>query len=293
MSKLIEQRENRRTIEKDIVVLYHANCSDGFGGAWAAWKKFGGRAEYVAVYHQRPSPEGLKGKEIYMIDFTYPSDVLKELVEKNKKVSAIDHHESAEKATKMTEDYSFGLKNSGSVLAWRYFHPDRPIPLMLKYIEDVDLWKFELDDARAVFAYLDLFDFNFKTWDRLAEEIENTERRKEAVEKGRFLLEYQKKLIERVVRTNSEIVEFEGIKTYAVNSPDFRPEVADILMRRLPPIAIVWYQRQNEIMVSLKSDGSVDVSKLAQKYGGGGHVKSAGFILGINSPLPWKDLSNE
>ena len=29
---------------KNIVVIYHADCRDGFGAAYAAWKKFGDRA---------------------------------------------------------------------------------------------------------------------------------------------------------------------------------------------------------------------------------------------------------
>ena len=41
--------------------------------------------------------------------------------------------------------------------------------------------------------------------------------------------------------------------------------------------------------VSLRSDGSVDVSKLAAKFkGGGGHKKSAGFSVDDLSKLPWK-----
>lgn len=30
------------------LVLYHANCADGFGAAFAAWLKLGDEAEYVA-----------------------------------------------------------------------------------------------------------------------------------------------------------------------------------------------------------------------------------------------------
>ena len=32
---------------KNIVIIYHTDCRDGFGAAWAAWKKFGDSATYI------------------------------------------------------------------------------------------------------------------------------------------------------------------------------------------------------------------------------------------------------
>src|SRR3989344_3558851 len=83
MTKFLERREKSRKISKDIVVLYHSNCTDGFGGAWAAWKKFGDKAEYIGVIHQTPVPKGLKNKCIYSVDFTYPEPIVKKLIRKN------------------------------------------------------------------------------------------------------------------------------------------------------------------------------------------------------------------
>ena len=54
---------------KDIIVIYHGECSDGFGGAWAAWKKFGETVDYIGAHHGDEPPVGLVGKEIYFIDF--------------------------------------------------------------------------------------------------------------------------------------------------------------------------------------------------------------------------------
>ena len=133
---------------KNIVILYHAECSDGFGGAWAAWKKFGSRAAYIPLYHHNPPPVGLRGKEVYMIDFTYNEPVVKKLLKENNRVTSIDHHESQESATKLTEKYLYAVDHSGSVLAWKYFHPGKPTPMLLRYIENGDLWKFKIPHAR-------------------------------------------------------------------------------------------------------------------------------------------------
>src|SRR3989344_3757446 len=42
---------------KKIAVLYHGGCPDGFGGAYAAWKKFGNMAEYIPLKHGKPAPK--------------------------------------------------------------------------------------------------------------------------------------------------------------------------------------------------------------------------------------------
>ena len=81
----------RTSNDTNIVVLYHADCKDGFAAAWAAWKKFNGTAQYIPVYHGRPIPEGLEGKEIYMLDFTYDEPYTSQLISANKRVTAIDH----------------------------------------------------------------------------------------------------------------------------------------------------------------------------------------------------------
>jgi hypothetical protein len=43
----------------DTVVIYHADCRDGFGAAYAAWKKFGDNASYIPWRDHAVAPEGL------------------------------------------------------------------------------------------------------------------------------------------------------------------------------------------------------------------------------------------
>ena len=38
-------------------VIYHADCTDGFGAAYSAWKQLGNRAEYHACKHGTPPPD--------------------------------------------------------------------------------------------------------------------------------------------------------------------------------------------------------------------------------------------
>lgn len=272
---------------KNIVILYHADCDDGFGGAWAAWKKFGAKADYFAVQHQEPPPKGLKNKEIYMIDFTYPLPIIKQLMKINKRVTAIDHHESAETETLATKMPLYAVNHSGSTLAWKYFHPKKITPKLLLHVEDSDLFKFKLRNTKEVRSYLRNLPFNFKIWDKLAADFNNAKKHKIIIKTGSELLRYENKLVRDTAENNAELVNFFGHKTYAINSPNFDSQLGEHLYKKLPPMSIIWSKRNGYIKVSLRSDRSVDVSKMAQKFSGGGHIGAAGFKLPGNAKLPW------
>jgi len=53
-------------------ILYHANCPDGFGAAWAAWKKLGPDINYIPVHPGDPAPELSADAEVLMVDVAYP-----------------------------------------------------------------------------------------------------------------------------------------------------------------------------------------------------------------------------
>jgi len=274
----------------DIVILYHKNCTDGFSGAWAAFQKFGGRASYIPIEHNTPPPAGLLGKEIYMIDITFDMPVMKGLIRNNRRVTAIDHHISRKNEVALTYKPLFSNGHSGAVLAWMYFFPGKPAPRLLRHVEDEDIWKFKLPYTREVSAILDLADFDFAVWSRLVRDFEKPPLRRKHIADGKLLLKYQNSLIERLVRHNAQLINFMGIKTLAVNSPNFESEIGNVLRRKLPPMGIVWREKGNRRTFSLRSDSSCDVSKLAGKFGGGGHKKSAGFGMPLSAKLPWKRL---
>lgn len=88
---------------------------------------------------------------------------------------------------------------------------------------------------------------------------------------------------------NAQKVKFEGYAVYALNAPPFfASELGHALAKKLPPIAIVWRQEKRKIKVSLRSNGKVDVSKIAKRYGGGGHKAAAGFAFEAERKFPWK-----
>src|SRR3989344_5040066 len=132
------------------IIIYHNHCGDGFGAAWAAWRKFGRRARYIGAHHGDPLPNGIRGAVVYICDFSYPKEIMRHILKKAERVIVLDHHVSARSSAKMANEYVYDLRHSGSVIAWRYFHPKKAVPAILHYIEDIDLWKFALPKTREI-----------------------------------------------------------------------------------------------------------------------------------------------
>ncbi len=275
---------------KNTIILYHGNCPDGFSGAWAAWKKFGDSADYIGIQHHKATSilEELINKEIYFIDFCYPPDIIKNLIKNNKRVTVIDHHVTAKDVAVITQEHSFDIDQSGAVLAWKYFHPNEPVPTLLKHVEDIDLWKFKILHTREVSNFLETVAFDFQKWDEVVEKMDNPSENQKIVDNGKIIGSYKESLIKKLVDSYSEEVNFAGHKTLAANGPSFfSSDLGSALVKKMPPIGIVWSKKDGKIIVSLRSDGTIDVAEIAQKFGGGGHKAASGFTIELNKPFPW------
>ncbi|MBU6501112.1 MAG: hypothetical protein KGJ89_04480 [Patescibacteria group bacterium] len=274
-------------LSKKIVIIYHGDCPDGFGAAWAAWKKFGARAAYIPVAHHDSSPAGLKNKEIYFLDFVYSANVMAQLMRNNKRVTAIDHHVSAEKVTKMTQDWIYAVHNSGAVLSWKYFHPKKSVPMLLRCIEDRDIWKWRTKNSKKILAIIDLFERKFSVWDKLAKTLENRNVNLDFARKGELLLKHDAMLMQKLLNS-ADKVKFSGKIVYALNAPRyFADDLGQVLSRKLSPFAIVWREENGLMRVSLRANGKADVSKIAKRFGGGGHKNASGFSFPVGRKLPW------
>jgi len=278
--------------DKKIIVMYHGDCSDGFGAAWSAWKKLGDSAQYFPVEPGFPPPEGLKEKDaIYMLDFTYPEEYLKPILRANKRVVGVDHHKTNAAVIGLASDHLFDLNHSGAVLSWAYFHPKKSIPRLLEYIEDVDLWRFKLKDTDSIFTYASIKKRDFEVWSSMAEDFEDPKTLLGYKDKGDVIIKYRDNLVEGIIKENSELVELDGHKTYAVNaSHSFASLLGERLFKKDVHVVARWAYYDGHIHVSLRSDGTVDVSEIAEKFGGGGHKGSAGFRVALKCNFPWKAI---
>lgn len=280
-----------QNFSKKIVIIYHGGCADGFTGAWVAWKKFGDTAHYYGASHAEPPLDYLKGKTIYFIDFCYSVPVVRKLIAQNIRVTVLDHHISTEKATKAATYHRYAVQHSGCVLAWEYFCPGKPVPRFLKHIEDIDLGiPTKLKDSRAVRTLLEIYGLNFAVVSRLMHGLEDAKQRKKLLALGSVVIAYQNRVVKELAYEFAEHVKFAGYEAYAVNSPFLEDYIAQELIKRKPPIGIVWRSIRGTIRVSLRSNGGADVAKIAERFGGGGHAQSSGFTIPSGSKLPWTTL---
>lgn len=280
---------------KDIVIIYHDQCTDGFGAAYAAWKKFGDTATYLPLVVGATLPEGLNGKEIYIVDYSFDLPTLTSLRSQNQLVVVIDHHQSAHGAVTAFAENIFDLEHSGAVLAWQYFHPETPVPRLLLYIEDQDLWKFSLTDHRAVGAALALEPFTFPHFDELATNLEDSDFFAAFRSRGEVAAQVSDKLVEELL-SYRERVQFEGHEVWAVNCARPHRSIVGHRLARLSveandiPLGIVYYRNRGAIHISLRSEGDIDVAVLAEKYGGGGHKHAASIRAESFADLPFTFL---
>lgn len=279
---------------KKIIVFYHSNCPDGFGAAWAAWKKFGNKAGYIPISATQNSGQlrGVKPKKkiVYFLDVCASPKDLESLVKNNKSVIVIDHHETSRDKVRYASESLFDINHSGSVLAWMYFYPGRKVPKFLKYVEAVDLWRFgAMPHTRELSTYAYSKPFDLKVWSSLARDFEKPKKLKRYVEWGKVLTDYEKDLVDSIAR-GAEMIKFGKYKVLAANFSlkKLSSFVGHELCKRVPPFGIVWYMKNDELNVSLRGNGTIDVSKIAEKYGGGGHKNSAGFAIPFKGKFPWK-----
>ncbi len=279
--------------EKEIVVIYHDQCRDGFGAAYAAWKKFGDQAWYLPLKAGIDAPTGLVDKELYIVDFSFSYETLQQLRELNRSVVVIDHHPSAQADVTAWPENIFDLAHSGAVLAWQYFHPTEPVPPLLLYVEDHDLWKFALPDNRAFNAALGLVPTTFAAWDELVARLSEPAELGTFITRGTTIAAFEDQLVNQLLEFK-EWAEFAGHRCYAINiARPYRSIVGHHLAKLSAehggsPLGIVYYRNQGGVNISLRSEGDLNVAELAARYGGGGHKHAASIRVTDFSEVPFK-----
>ncbi len=249
------------------LVVYHGDCPDGFGAAFAAWKRYGDEADYLPVNHGDPPPK-TEGRQVLIADFAYDRRTTERLAESSASLVVLDHHRSSASELAELPYCVFDMNRSGAVMTWQYLH-ETPVPALLRYVQDRDLWRHDLPESEEVSAALRAHDFDFKIWDSIDVEQLRVE--------GRALLRYQRRMVERVA-AHASPVEILGTVVPTVNSAVLQSELGDVLAAG-HPFAGVWWQGSGDMARwSLRSSpGGVDVSLIAARYGGGGHRTAAGF----------------
>lgn len=262
------------------LVCYHANCSDGFAAAWVAQLAIPSVVLLPCFYGQKPPDTS--GKIVFVLDFSW--DELQPMLEMGRaaaQMTVIDHHKTAgpllrDLILRQVEQAAFfDVSRSGARLALDYFFPrgNPDIEWLIDYVQDRDLGRRILPGVDAVSCYLDTLEYRPELWSEAARMGPAA-----MIQAGAPIVAYQRRLVSQLA-DRAELVELGGMTTWAANASVLWSLVAsEILARHGGDFALTYRRRQDgRWEYSLASAGDFDVSVVAQKYGGGGHHRAAGF----------------
>lgn len=254
------------------LILYHAECADGFGAAWAIWRRYPG-AEYRPVKHGEAPPTNLAGHHIVMVDFSYNRPTLEAMAKDAASLVVLDHHITAEQALADLPYAYFDLNKSGAVLGWEWAH-DEPAPWLLRYIQDKDLWHWALPNSREISAALASYPFDFELWTQFEQ--------RELEREGRAILRYENELVTKLA-SQATLVQFEGATVPSVHSSVLTSQIGERLSAD-HPFCLIWHDRNGRRYFSMRSrEDGTDVGAIAASFGGGGHTHAAGFSVPLQA----------
>lgn len=232
-----------------------------------------------------------EGEEVIMVDFSFPMWAMQELKRKAKFVW-IDHHNSAiveAKATAGFVDVSLNGKLCASKaacqLTWEYFHAHTNVPKAVQLIARYDIW--DLDDEVLAMQYglkslavsKDPNDIDF--WTLLFSGLNLAG----VLTKGRAILDYANEHNAKICGYGAFRFywrEFGCLHVLCVNAPNTNSSVFDSITNKdLYDILMVfaWSMPDAKWRVSIyTANKHIDCGALANRFGGGGHRKAAGFI---------------
>lgn len=285
------------SLDKDEIdiVIYHYPCCDGFGSAYIVKRYYQETnntrdIKYIGVGYGSKVPN-VKDKNVLICDYSYPLSVMKKIQCLARSVLIIDHHKTAQHDLKSIDDSCkiFNMDHSGAVLTWKYFYSDIEVPMMLQYIEDIDIWKKELPDNDAFSAWFNTIDTTFELYDTICTCPGELEK---GIEIGKSFIRINRfNKLKIASKSAPKLIEFtnRGMSEYKmvahVNSSVLASDIGHCAFDVHPFIdfSTVYSVKDysNTTTFSLRSTNyHTDVGTLSKNYlGSGGHHNASGAMI--------------
>jgi oligoribonuclease NrnB/cAMP/cGMP phosphodiesterase (DHH superfamily) len=278
------------------VVIYHDNCVDGFASAWAFKKlvesDYPNGVEYVPAQYGKPvnSDYWDARSDIYILDFSFSRERISELAIGYASVTVLDHHKTAAEVLDGWDhgfpnlEIVFDMERSGAGISWDYFSEGQPRPELIDYVEDRDIWKWELPDSKEINSLIGFTKKEFDAYDRLQELIGL--KHDAAVGMGSLLLEQQQRHVQSIIDAGMRECFINGKRGLICDCPgQFASDVGNELAKLVGTYgATCYHDTEGRLKVSLRSIGDYDVNEIAKQFGGGGHKNAAGFVMSEGIP---------
>lgn len=273
-------------------VIYHSRCPDGIMAAWC-FHELSDVEFFPASYGWEP-PD-VTGKDVYIVDFSYPREVLETMKTQAKSLIVLDHHKTSEVALKGLDYCVFDMSRSGAQITWDYLNPEKSRPPVIDYVGDRDLWTWALPESKNVNTYLSAIVFDprqplEKVFERLNYLVANWDLGLIS-DNGVILSNLTESYVAQLA-----VNTFSGDVDYTVNN-EVRTQnlivcVCSILQsdvgnylatKHQKPVLLMWLKNtssEGEVWgCSLRNydQSPIDLSEIATSYGGGGHRNACGF----------------
>lgn len=261
---------------KKPLCIYHHACADGSFAAWIVHKAYGdGNIDFhPGIYGE--APPDVSGRNVILVDFSYPRDSLIAMAATADRIMVIDHHKTAREDLIDLPDNvicRFSEDKCGAMLAWECFFPENLPPLLLDYVQDRDLWQWKIPNSREVTSAIYSHELTFETIDQLIATPMPL-----LINEGRALQRKQQRDVAAICRDARRLMWFGQVQVPVANVPwMYASDVAGELAKG-QPFAATYYDDATGRRWSLRSEpAGADVALIAESFGGGGHKHAAGF----------------
>ncbi|TRZ49309.1 MAG: hypothetical protein D4S01_08780 [Dehalococcoidia bacterium] len=271
------------------IVVYHSRCLDGIFSAAAVYKHLEALNCKDIVCIPQTYKDGFdlqfldKDTTLWIVDFSFPYEILKDMDNLCAKVVWYDHHISSESIALMGDslpntEIHIDIKHSAAYTVWIRLFKTQPLKA-ITLSEDRDLWRFKFPETRSftegLFSHHDISPTSDKIRDLLtSDKTVNT-----YILEGDVLLRAKDNRIDRAIN-RGYYGKIKGHNAFFVNSGEDISEIGEkvYLSHEEPIVAVVYNIGENVVKFSLRSN-TINVEQIARAFHGGGHVGAAGFEL--------------
>jgi len=274
-------------------LFYHTDL-DGKCAAAIVWRWHAGQGacEAYPINYNMPFPLASiePGEQVVIVDYSILPAEMDQLLDRTTDVTWIDHHRTAiEKYANSPREVA-GIRDTteaGCVLTWRYLFPSEPVPEAVVLVGDRDIWRWAFGD-RTKFFNTGMNAVPNAPGDPMWGAVFAGNQVEELIADGMIIERYRESWFAGFLKAWAFETEIAGERALCINLANCGSEAFGDNEKKYPILcSFVWDGRQ--WAVSLYSATGVDVGRIAETFGGGGHPKASGFQC---AELPFQQVGS-
>lgn len=262
------------------LIIYHRDL-DGLASALIARKKYP-KAELCSIQYGEELQFANKYinhySTIILVDFSFSQMMFDSIIlPMTDNLIWIDHHKTASELPLWHSNIKGyrDITKAACQLTWDYFFPNKDTPYPIQLVADMDMWQFKYYATKPFIERLQLY---------AIEDIEMFNNIffgdiEEYIKEGAILVDYKTAQVKKIYKTG-HVTKWEGLNCYMCTSSLYISELGNYAVHQ-PGVDIAkiskieWQDKWVKVNTLISKD--IDVSKIAKRYGGGGHKHASGF----------------